>query len=63
MSKVIIVILLIVILVLASTPPTGNDCNLSDDTILLQQAVSDGWNVIIVKDVLATSPDVILITE
>ncbi len=63
MSKVLIIILLIIILVLAFTYPTSPDCSLSNDTILLEEAVSEGWNVIIVKDVLATSPDVILITD
>ena len=63
MSKVIIVILLLIILVMIITYPTSLDCNLSEDTILLQQAVSDGWSVIIVEDILATSPNVTLITN
>ena len=63
MSKVLIIALLLIILVMIATYPTGNDCNLSDDTILLQDAVSEGWTVIIVKDVLATSPNVTMLTN
>ena len=61
MSKVIIAILLIIIIVLAVNLPSVINCELSEDTILLQQAVSEGWTVIIVKDVLATSPNVTMI--
>ena len=63
MSKVIIVTLLLIILVMIATYPTYRDCNLSEDTILLQEAIDDGWSVIIVKDILATSPNVTLITN
>ena len=61
MSKLIIAILLIIIIVLAVNLPSIINCELSEDTILLQQAVSEGWTVIIVKDVLATSPNVTMI--
>jgi hypothetical protein len=44
-------------------PPQIQTCNIPDDVALLMEAIAEGYSVIIVKDVLATSPNVIIIGQ
>ena len=63
MNKFIVIVLLIVIAALVYTSSLPSKCNMPNGAVLLSETIDEGWHVIIVKDVLATSPDVILLSK